>query len=259
MGRDRTGFLRAQAIAVSVLVWLAGASAGPALADAGNTGPVCLVQYDPSDDRLSVQAEQAPLGRLLQHIATLADFTVEMDPAVERPVSVQFKDRSLAAGLGQILRGLDTVIVYDGDHQSEPKGSPTLASIKLLPKGKEECGSVCKGLTLSRPPARVAETGVSAPAVAIEPATVNVGQTRQGPLVHTPADRAVPGKSLLAERLRQIEERRARSRREHRVQGEQKLAQDRAQRQARETALQAKDPQRYQLRRQRQEEISERQ
>ena len=97
------------------------------------------VTYDKATDGLSVGADSVSLKGLLARIALLSGVEFLIDPEVEQPVSITFKDCSLERGLKKIMQVLDLryAMIYQKKKGQDPAAEPLLISMKIVPEGKE--------------------------------------------------------------------------------------------------------------------------
>ena len=105
-----------------------------ATAYAGNV----LVNYDASQDRIQVQANNASLTQVLAEIAGKTSMTIRIDPAVEKNISINLPPQSLQQALQKVVKGLSYVIEYNIDEKQQT----VVSGLRLLPKGKQDSGQL---------------------------------------------------------------------------------------------------------------------
>lgn len=96
------------------------------------------VHYDQKRDRLSVQADQEPLSRVLAVIAAKARVNILMDPSINKTVSLRLAPQSLQKALQKVCKGLSYVIEYHTDVQQRS----VVSGLRLLPQGKQDTGQL---------------------------------------------------------------------------------------------------------------------
>ena len=86
-------------------------------------------------DRLSVEADQAPLQGILKRLAGRG-IRIRIDPEVNPKITASFKDRDIQKGLGSILKSLDHALIWEA--VQGPSGPiPRLAEIQVFRRGKK--------------------------------------------------------------------------------------------------------------------------
>jgi hypothetical protein len=86
-------------------------------------------------DRLSVEADQVPLQRILKRLAGRG-IRISIDPEINPSITTSFKDRDIQKGLGSILKSLDHALIWEA--VEGPSGPiPRLAEIQVFRRGKE--------------------------------------------------------------------------------------------------------------------------
>lgn len=125
------------------LILLAGLSIAPLSAAFAETSAVMPetvvrqpVRYDSETDRLTVDARSESLTSVLTRISRQSGVEILVDPAVERLVTVSIKDQPLEKVIGQLTRGLNTVMVYDLRSLPGKGEQNVLVRVQLLPKGQ---------------------------------------------------------------------------------------------------------------------------
>ena len=127
----------------SMMLLLLGLLAAPALAGTAHVAgtdslPVAgqAVRYDAVSDRIAIQAQATSLTGLLAQISRQSGVEILIDPAVERPVTMDIKDQPLEQALEALTRGLNTVLVHDVRTLPGKGEQNVLVMVKLLPKGQ---------------------------------------------------------------------------------------------------------------------------
>jgi hypothetical protein len=86
-------------------------------------------------DRLSVEADQAPLQSILKRLAGLG-IRISVDPEINPSITASFKSRDIQKGLGSILKSLDHALIWEA--VQGPSGPiPRLAEIQVFRQGKK--------------------------------------------------------------------------------------------------------------------------
>jgi len=96
------------------------------------------VSYDPQKDKIQIQASNASLTQLLGQIAGQAKIDIQIDPAVEKKISLQLRPQSLQNALQKICKDLSYVIEYRTNEQQQT----VVSGLRLLPKGKQDSGQL---------------------------------------------------------------------------------------------------------------------
>jgi len=97
------------------------------------------VTYDRATDMLTVGADRVSLKGLLSRITLLSGVEFLIDPEVEQPASITFKDCSLENGLKKIVQALDLryAMIYQKKKGQDQSAEPLLISMKIVPEGKQ--------------------------------------------------------------------------------------------------------------------------
>lgn len=102
------------------------------------------LRYDPTRDRMTVQAADASLTLVLSEMARLSGLDIRMDPAVERKVQVDVRDQPLETAIARVTGKLNTIKGYrsagkaDKAVKGDKKEAPLLVSVTILPEGKTD-------------------------------------------------------------------------------------------------------------------------
>jgi len=89
-----------------------------------------------SGDRLTLNAETAPLQEILLQVADLG-IRVQIDPQVNPAVTASFENRDIQKALESILKGLDHVLIWES--AQGPSGPvPKLAEIQVFKPGQKD-------------------------------------------------------------------------------------------------------------------------
>lgn len=217
------------------------------------------VVYDKATDSLSVQADGASLKGLLARVALLSGVEFLMNPEVERPVSITFKDYSLERGLKKIMQALDLryAMIYQKKKGRDQLTEPLLISMKIVPEGKENNSN----LNL----ASVVDVNGEAVIRSLSGRSLPEGQT--APVIFDHAERRWQARmkkmpeeqrKRIAEHMEQRHEKRAahlEQMKNRRAQREKKRAEHQAARVTAEEKLRASNPELYELRQQQREEM----
>jgi hypothetical protein len=113
-GHSRGGLLSHTALAAGLAILLAvpGARAqddGIAVPDDGPDIPAVEIR----DERLTLDADQIPLGTILSRLAAEAKITFELKDVVEEPMSAHMIAVPLDDGLQRLLKDRNTLFLYD--------------------------------------------------------------------------------------------------------------------------------------------------
>ncbi len=98
-----------------------------------NTSPA-KIEYDKTQDMLTVQTTNASLKQTLARIAQLTSLEFQMHPDAEQQVSFDIKQQKLQPALKSMLREFSTVLIYDS-----VAGQPDqkiLTTMHVLPMGE---------------------------------------------------------------------------------------------------------------------------
>ncbi len=93
-----------------------------------------IIEYDKTQDLLTVKVQDASLKYILGRIAILTSMEVQMHPEAEQQVSFDIKQQELQSALQSMLKALNTVLVY-GSAPSQPDRK-ILIAMHILPKGE---------------------------------------------------------------------------------------------------------------------------
>lgn len=110
-----------------------------------NVSPV-KVDYDKTQDMLTVQATNASLKQILGRIAQLTSMEFQMHPDAEQQVSFDIKQQKLQPALKSMLREFSTVLIYDS-----VAGQPDrkiLTAMHVLPTGEYDASGLQPVLNL---------------------------------------------------------------------------------------------------------------
>lgn len=110
-----------------------------------NASPV-KIDYDKTQDMLTVQATNASLKQILGRIAQLTSMEFLMHPDAEQQVSFDIKQQKLQPALKSMLREFSTVLVYDS-----VAGQPDrkiLTAMHVLPMGEYDASGLQPVLNL---------------------------------------------------------------------------------------------------------------
>ncbi len=111
-----------------------------------NVSPV-KVDYDKTQDMLTVQATNASLKQILGRIAQLTSMEFQMHPDAEQQVSFDIKQQKLQPALKSMLREFSTVLIYDS-----AVGQPDrkiLIAMHVLPMGEYDASGLQPVLNLA--------------------------------------------------------------------------------------------------------------
>ena len=98
---------------------------------------VLTITYDRGPDLLSIQANQVPLGKILQEIAKKTSFIFSSldETFFEEQISLQTTGLSSERALSLVLKGFNTVFIYTSvDSESGQSAMSRLAKVVLLTK-----------------------------------------------------------------------------------------------------------------------------
>jgi len=218
-----------------------------------------LTIYDKNTDLLTVDVREIPLKVLLGKIAILSGVEIEMDSSVDQPISIAMEDRRLEDGLGQIARvlGLNHAMIYQKEEGAEESAETTLIYMKIVPKvasGKSNLVPVIalehEAFIRSKPtPEHRREESPPTPTM-----FDYARQRWEARMENLPEEERERLEEKTQEQLDRLE-RKKQKKVEQRAEHEKKRAEREAKRQAKDEELKATNPERYELKMQRREEI----
>lgn len=106
-------------------------SVGMSFPALGKEGPA-MVRYDAESQRISIAAEDAPLGSVLREISQATGIEILVDPAIDTRVDVTVKAQPIENAMKIMLRNGNYVLKY-----GTRENVTYVTSIAVLPKGLE--------------------------------------------------------------------------------------------------------------------------
>lgn len=213
------------------------------------------VVYDKASDLVSVEADNASLRILLAVIALKTGVEIEMDPAVEQAISITLKDRTLEDGLKQIAHRLDLkyAMVYHKEKGQDESATPTLVYMKIVPKSTKPDQMLEPVVPLQRE-AFVHSLSSIRKGVKSSSMLDHARKRWQARMDNMPEDKRKRIEEMMKKMQEQYEARLA-ERQKLKAKFEQRMEEKRAKRQAMDEEMKASNPEGYELRQQRREEL----
>jgi len=204
-----------------------------------------VVIYDAEKDLLSIQAKQASLKAVLGQITLRTGVETLMSPGAEQRVDADIGPLAMERALKQLLKGIDHVVIYGGASQ---QGSPLVTRLEVLPKGEDAERGLMPVINIMN---EASLQAVYRPT----PEIFNIAQQRwQERVARLPEEKRLQVTARYDEKMaaaKQRQKRKDKRKAEH----ERRKQAHQLKKQKRDEALKASDPEFYEQRMQRREEI----